>query len=253
MKNLLENYDLLFAMTILSAAAILLKCICAIIYQVILRDSEQITTTKNKWIRSMITRFEACYKLKLPINNPARFVENALEHYHFLGMSIRSFENADIFCGLILIETTLLSIMGSIYYNFSAQWIAIHAITLALYLLLLCVGEFLFQVRRKRKRLQLQLVNYFENTLQPKLENQYLHPEERTAYQNEYFEENHAPKQAAPTAMTQGITEDMQELIDSLMAESKITQQIEEKKEQLNTAATNEKMRLVEEIMREYL
>ena len=199
----------------------------------------------------MVTRFEANYKLNLPVNNAACFVENSLEHYHFLGMSIRSFENADIFCGLVLTETTLLSIMGSIYYDFSTRWIYIHAMTLALFLLLLCIGEFLFQVRRKRKRICLQLVNYFENTLQPKLENQYLHPEEREAYQNEYFEQG-ADVSEEP-ARDFSFTQDMQELMDSLAAEQKITRELDEKQEQLKTAATEEKIRLVEEIMKEYL
>ena len=71
MKNLLENYTLLFVMTILTAFAILLKCIGAILYQVLLRDSEQIANTKNKWMRAMHTKFEACYKLRIPVHNPS--------------------------------------------------------------------------------------------------------------------------------------------------------------------------------------
>lgn len=279
MKDLLENYDLLFAMTILTAIAILLKCICAIIYQVLLRESEQITNTKNKWMRSMHTKFEACYKLRIPVHNPSCFVKNYMEQYHFLGLSMKTLENTDIFCGLIVSSATLLCIMCGVYYELPAQWIFIHSITLAFFLLFLAAAEVLFQVRHKRKVLHLQLLNYFENTLQGKLENQYLYPEENEAYQQEYFEETPEEEKrtnqsvAAETdekhtqkAMEEemeipdfqddygpAISADMQELIDSLLKESKITKELDKQEDKLRTAATTEKFRLVEEIMKEYL
>lgn len=276
MKQFLENYDLLFAMTVLTAIAILLKCICAIVYQVLLRDSEQIPTTKNKWIRSMYTKFEACYKLKIPIHNPSCFVNNYMEQYHFLGMSMKTLENTDFLCGLIVTASTLLSIMCGVYYELPVRWILIHSMTLIFFLLFLAAGEFLFQVRRKRKLLYLQILNYFENTLQAKLENQYLHPEEQKAYQNAYFEKEGEISDEVTPAKEDGlasedkpidedisadfdesyassISPDMQELIDSLLEESKITEELNQKQEKLHAAATTEKFRLVEEIMKEYL
>lgn len=284
MKNLLENYDLLFAMTVLTAIAILFKCICAIMYQILLKDAEQITSTKNKWMRSMQTKFEACYKLRIPVHNPSSFVKNHMAQYHFLGFSMKSLENTDIFCGLLVSGATILCIMCGIYYELPAQWIFIHSMTLVFFLLFLAIGELIFQVRHKRKLLQLQLINYFENTLQGKLENQYLHPEENAAYQQSYFEEetdNEADEKKEATQHSKAkntaastkesstsskseipdfedaygpvISADMQELIDSLLEESKISRELDKKKDKLMTAATTEKFRLVEEIMKEYL
>lgn len=267
MKNLLENYDLLFAMTILTAIAILLKCICAIVYQVLLRDAEQIGSTKNKWMRTMHMKFEACYKLRVPVHNPSCFVKNYMEQYHFLGFSMKTLENTDIFCGLIVAGGTLLSIMCGIYYELPSRWIFIHSMTLAFFLLFLATSEILFQVRHKRKALHIRLLNYFENTLQGKLENQYLYPEENKAYQNSYFEEDTMEEKNSmeeedsienitidqEEAYAPTISPDMQELIDSLLEESKINKELEKKKDKLTAAVTNEKYRLVEEIMKEYL
>lgn len=262
MRNLLEHYDLLFAMTILTAFAILLKCICAIVYQVLLRDSEQITSTKNKWLRSIITKYEACYKLKMPIYNTDSFIKHYIERYHFLGFSMKTLENFDYFCGLIVTGSTLFSIMCGIYYELPNKWILIHSMTLVLFLVFLATSELLFQVRYKKKVLHLQLVNHFDNTMRAKLESQYLHPEERIAYQNEYFqpdkpvETNVQAQKTEPMEESQiasGITPDMQELIDSLREETKITEELKETQEKLSAAATNEKYRLVEEIIKEYL
>lgn len=263
MKQFLENYNLLFAMTILTAFTIAFKCICAMIYQMLLRDSEQIPSTKNKWIRAMYTKFEACYKLKIPIHNPDCFVKSHLAQYHFLGISMKTLENTDIFCGLAVTAATLLSIMCGIYYDFPVRWTLIHSMTLVFFLLFLAAGELMFQVRHKRNLLHLQLLNYFENTLQAKLENQYLHPEERKAYENAYFEteeetgkkeQEQKEEQAAAAAEhpATSITPDMQELIDSLLEESKLTEEISKQQEKLHAAATSEKYHLVEEIIKEY-
>ena len=265
MKKLLENYDLLFAMTILTAIAILIKCICAIVYQVLLRDAEQIGSTKNKWMRTMQTKYEACYKLRVPIHNPSCFVKNYMEQYHFLGFSLKTLENSDIFCGLIVAGGSLFGIMCGIYYEFPIRWILIHSMTLGFFLLFLGTSEILFQVRHKRETLHLRLLNYFANTLQGKMENQYLYQEENEAYQKSYFSEDDPEKATeeksdeddiaiddqeiyAPT-----ISPDMQELIDSLLEESKINKELDKKKDKLTAAVTNEKYRLVEEIMKEYL
>lgn len=273
MKNLLENCNLLFAMTVLTAISIFLKCICSVIYQVLLRDSEQIVTTKNKWIRSMCTKFEACYKLRIPVHNPTCFVQNHMAHYRFLGFSMKSLENTDIFCALIVTGSTLLCIISGLYYEFPARWIFVHSVTLVFFLLFLALAEIIFQVRHKRKILELQLTHYFENTLRGKLENQYFHTEETKAYRQAYFtntpemedtcseiqSENHSEEQKNGQTISYEdnyepvISADMQELIDSLLEESKLDRKLNEKKDKLMTAASNEKFRLVEEIMKEYL
>ena len=260
MKNLLENYNLLFAMTALTAVAILIKCICAIRYQILLHDSEQITTTKNKWLRSMITKYEACYKLKMPVYHTEAFLQSYIQHYRILGCPATTLENSDLFSGLLVTGCTLFSMMCGIYYELPTRWILIHSMTLVLFLIFLCFSEILFQVRHKRKLLQLQLINHFENHLRPKLENQYLHPEELATYQQEYFDDK--PKKDTTDSVTEesqnevsdvALSPDMQELIASLQREDKLTEEINETKEKLSAAATQEKYRLVEEIIKEYM
>ena len=43
LKNILEHYNLLIAMTVLTSLAILLKCICAISYQMLSKEAEQMS------------------------------------------------------------------------------------------------------------------------------------------------------------------------------------------------------------------
>lgn len=45
------------------------------------------------------------------------------------------------------------------------------------------------QVHAHKKMIRIYLLDYLENSLQPRLENQYLYPEEQAKYQQAYFEE----------------------------------------------------------------
>lgn len=267
MKTILENYNLLIAMTILTSLAILMKCVCAISYQMLSRETEQIGSTKNAWLKNLVTKFESSYQLKMPMKNPGSFVKLHLERYRLAGISLRTLEGFDLFAGCITTGCALLTIMGGIYYKMPTDWIVIQSITLVLFLFFLGTSELLFQTRRKRRMLIMKMENYFANTLHPKLMNQYIYPEELQEYRDEYFlpdqDEEDEPEAFSAAASTEetlaedpalhSVTPDMQELIDSLLEESKISEELEKKKQELTTAAAKEKMHLVEEIMKEYI
>jgi len=253
-------------MTILTSLAILMKCVCAISYQMLSREAEQMGSTKNPWLKGMLTKFESCYQLKMPMQDPSSFVKLHLERYRLAGISLRTLEGFDLFTGCITTGCALLTIMGGIYYHLPTDWIVIQSITLVLFLFFLGTSELLFQTRRKRHILQMKMENYFANSLHPKLMNQYIYTEEHRNYQQDYFlpeEEEKAegfpaaasaeePREDSPASL-HSVTPDMQELIDSLLEESKITEELEKKKQELTTAAAKEKMLLVEEIMKEYI
>ncbi|MCI8338627.1 MAG: hypothetical protein HFH62_08105 [Lachnospiraceae bacterium] len=265
MKTILENYNLLIAMTVLTSLAILMKCVCAISYQMLSRETEQMNNTKNAWLKGMVTKFESCYQLKMPMQNPGSFVKLHLERYRLAGISLRTLEGFDLFTGCITTGCALLTIMGGIYYKLPTDWIVIQSITLVLFLFFLGTSELLFQTRRKRRILIMKMENYFANTLHPKLMNQYIYPEELQEYRDEYFlpDDDEGEPEAFPAASTEealadgpslhSVTPDMQELIDSLLEESKISEELEKKKQELTTVAAKEKMHLVEEIMKEYI
>lgn len=274
MKVLLESHNLLFAMAALTAVAILLKCICAIIYHNLLHDARQIQTTKNKWIRAMVTKFEACYKIKIAIYNPDCFITQHLERYQICKISLTSLEHADVLVATLLLCMSLLTVIGGINYEMAAKWIALQSITFLFFISLLLLSEFLFKTRQKRQLLKLYLLDYFENTLQSKLENQYLHPEQQEAYQNAYFDviatsdestsepkeksakENHSTnkKIKEKDKSRQKINHEMRELLDSLLQEEQLANDIKKIQGEIPaSAATTEKLQLIEEIIKEYL
>lgn len=256
MKTILEHYDFLIAMTALTSLTILLKCACAIKYQILIKETEQMTSTKNKILRSMLTKYESYFKLQLPLKNTESFIKIHLEEFRFLGISLKTLEDCDLFCAFFVFFAMLLNIMGGIYYTLPMNWIFIQVITLSIFLSFLVLSELLFQTRRKGNLFTMHLIHYFDNTLYTKLENQYLYPDKHAAYLQDFFEDTekeqeHLEKPAA--TLEDHLAPDMQELLDSLLEESKVTKKINEKKDELMHAASVEKYQLVEDVIKEYL
>lgn len=256
LKSMLEHYNFLIAMTALTSLAILLKCICAIKYQILIKETEQMASSKNQILRSMITKYESCFKLHLPVKNTESFVYVHLDNFRFLGIPLKNLENFDLCCGFFVFFSALLNIMGGIYYALPTKWILVQVMTCSIFLVFLGLSEFLFQTRKKGALFTLHLIHYFDNTLSAKLFREYMEPDKRSTYLQEYFRnpaKNTAAAETPAATLEKELAPDMQELIDSLLEEKKVTEQINEKKEQLAHAASLEKYHLVEEIMKEYL
>lgn len=270
LKDLCEDRRLLLGMVICTAASILLKCICAIIYHKLLHDSRQLQTTKNKWLRAMLTKYEASYKIRISINDPDCFVSRHLERYHVFKLSLYTLENTDLFAAALLISTSLLALIQGIAGRQPMRQLLLQILIPLFLLSLIGLSEMLFRIRHKKRCLKLQLLDYLENTIQSKLENQYLHPELQKAYQNAYFDitsslegqdrldhmvqlekMNQKERKEKPKST---FSKEMRELIDSLVQEEKLAKDIQQiEQENTATAATKEKMQLIEEIIKEYL
>lgn len=266
LKSILEHHDLLIAMMFMTSATILLKCLCAIKYQILIKEVEQISSSKNHILRSMIMKYESSFKLKMPVKNTESFIKVYQENFRLFGIPLNNLENFDLFCGFFVFCMGLINIMGGIYYQLPSTWILIQLMTFSVFLIFLILSEFVFQPRKKGRMLILQLTHYFDNTLYTRFFQKYIHPVEHAAYLREYFEpltkknESYASEKPAAT-LEPSLAEDMKELALSLMTEKEAEKLLEEKRKQLEYASTEEdeefsvpeKYRLLEEIIKEYL
>lgn len=284
MRSFLEQYDVLFLMTAVGMVTILLKCISAWMYQRLIQDAGKMATTENRWIRSMVVKFEAYYKLKLPVKNVEYFVERYLYEYHFLGVTMMTWENMGVYGFVTVGMMYIFSMLLGMYYQIAVSQQLIYGTVTLLLLSMIGSAEFFLQIHRKDRILRIHLLEYMENTLRSRMENEYLHPREREAYQREYFEEPVKTEQEKKfeeiarmdgaermerlvelerehhqgqddVRMDAGFQEEMQELLDLLL--NKNEQNSEEKtggeEGKQEVASSEDKMQLVEEIINEYL
>lgn len=217
MKQFLQDYNMVFAMAAVGCLTIMMKSITAIVYYKLICQAGQMVTSQNKYMKAMAGKITATYKLKRRVHNVKCIVEKSMYNMRFLGISIASWKNTGIYGISTVLLVLAAGILLGVYYHMPSEWYAVNCLSAVAVVTLLATSEILFQIHRKYKILQLQMTDYLENILQPKLEKEYLHPEEEKKYQNEYFEEE------------------------------------EEEEEQDEAAASLEDLKLFEEFVEEYL
>ena len=92
MKAQLENYNVLFVLMGICAFAVLMKAVSYGMFHKLLWDSNQMGTTRNRWMKAMMSKFEAYYKLHISVHNVENFVDRYLYHYRFLGLSLQTWK-----------------------------------------------------------------------------------------------------------------------------------------------------------------
>lgn len=262
MKAQLENYNVLFVLMGICAFAVLMKAVSYGMFHKLLWDSNQMGTTRNRWMKAMMSKFEAYYKLHISVHNVENFVDRYLYHYRFLGLSLQTWENTGYYFSGLLLAGTGLSCFLAGYYGMTAEWFWVTGLVS---LLLLCVqgaSELFFDTHKCLRVFRIQLIDYMENTMRARLENEYFNQEATKQYRREYFEDT---QDAAATAATleEGNGEgaaaklsalnQLKELLETFREEMKLDRDIAGKQNALSEQTAAEKARLFEEILEEYM
>ncbi len=270
MKEQLENYNVLFALMAVCAMSVLWKAVSYGLFHKLLWESGQMGTTKNRWMKAMMSKFEAYYKLHISVHNVENFVDRYLYHYRLMGLSLQTWENiGNYFSALIAAAAGLFCFLAG-YYGMPAEWFWVTGLVT---LLLLCVqgaSELFFDTHKCLRIFRIQLIDYMENTMRARLENEYFHQEETKEYQMQYFAPEDAGSAVVETAATSStaleseisaggveakfpVLTEMKELLESFREEMQLDRDIAGKQNMLSEQAAAEKARLFEEILEEYM
>ncbi len=272
MREILENYYLLFILMGLTGVSVLFRAVAFALFHRLLWDSNQMGTTDNQWMKSMMSKFEAYYKLRISVHNVENFVDRYLYHYHFLGLSLQTWENMGYYFMAALTAASGMLCMAGGYLQLSDDWFWVMGFAS---LFLLCIqgaAELFFNTHKCWKMLRIQVIDYMENTMRARLENEYFHQKATEQYQMEYFaseqgdaedpgketggqteapvgdEEVAASLEKKETAMPQ-----FRELLNTFMEEMRLDRDIAGRQRVLSEHAAEERAQLFEEILEEYL
>lgn len=97
MKFFLEHYDGVLLMLGAGGITILAKTIVACIYTELLHQVHHISTTKNKWMKNTISKYETTYKMNLKINDTKSFVFMQMKDVKYLGINLYNLKNTGIY------------------------------------------------------------------------------------------------------------------------------------------------------------
>lgn len=187
-QDLFDNYILIFVMVGLCGLGIMVKILIYGIYKNLIMASDNMSNTSNKLMKLVKMKFEACYKLKIGVNNVDIFVDKYMYKHKFCGVLLYTWENIS---GQLLILCLLTGAVGAglaVYYECGKTAILSTFFIGLLTSALLIIFESFLNLPAKRNIIRVNMKDYLENMLKVRLEKEHFHPEKLEAYRKEYFE-----------------------------------------------------------------
>lgn len=219
MKQFLQDYNMVFAMAAAGCLTILMKSIAAIVYYRLTCQAEQMAAARNKYMKALVARFTASYKMKREVHNVKCIVDKSMFNMHFLGIPAAGWKNAGVYGISAVLLVLVASLLLGVYYHLPSEWYALTCLSAVTVVTLLATSEILFQIHKKYELLKLQMTDYLENVLKPQLEKEYLVPEEEEKYQNRDFSDDGQEGQQKEAAATMEDLRLFEEFVEEYLAD----------------------------------
>lgn len=234
-QDLFDKYIFLYVMAGLCGFGIFVKLVISIIYRFLMRASDNMANSKNKLMKLVKLKFEACYKLKIGVNNVDTFVDKYVYRHKFCGIFLYTWENlGGQLLMLCLLTGTIGAGLGLVYDCGEVVILSTFFVGVVSSALLIIVESFI-NLPAKRNLIKINMKDYLENMLKVRLEQEYFKPEQLEAYRNEYFKTEDIGKEQLK--MREKKDDDIRELVESL-ADMAISKEEKDEEERIIKKAT---------------
>lgn len=154
----LINLSLVFALF-----AILSRLILGILYDVLLKETENVGISKVKFSKNFKAKVESGIQVDHLVNNPVVYVEKYIRKQRFVGISLRGLKQLSV-CFLMLsvilnIFTSAVAIIKGMQMELIAWSVLINIIVLCLF----CFAEAIIDSSYKYEGIKINMQNYLEN------------------------------------------------------------------------------------------
>ncbi len=165
MLQILESGQALYALAAVCALGILARLTARTLYKRLIRETDNMALTKNRYLREFKQKAENTYRLNQGIANTQVYLEKQLSTYRFLGISLNGWSNLS---GQMTLLCFLLGGAGSFlayWYRCDTYYIVLYATVGILTGLLTMVLDLGVNLSEKHARLICVLQDYLENSL----------------------------------------------------------------------------------------
>ena len=184
-QKMYENNYIVYGMIGICIIGLFVQMITNIIYRRLVRASSNISSSKNKLVKEMKFKFETFYKLKIGVNNVDIFVDKHVYNYKACGLLLSTWDSLSGLLMMISLAITPIALVLSIIEKCGETN---HLYTLLTGLctssILVIVDKFL-NTKAKRQRIKINSMDYFENCLKIRLEQEAQDPEAFLEYRAE--------------------------------------------------------------------
>lgn len=245
-QYLYDNSIVLYTYAGLCGLGLLLRFIVNSVYKHVVKQSEDLGKAKNKMLRYIKMKFEACYRLKIGVNNVDTFVDKNVLRYRFCGLLLSTWENL---CGQVLMLNLLLvpvlAVFGVIYDCGQSEVLFLGAVGISSSAILIIVDKSI-NLSNKKAMFRINLLDYLENFCKVRLEQEANSPELVEQHRREYLQVVDGNKQVSATISNQSKDNSKDELNRRREARRK-----KEDERKLLAAKREEEQRKAEEARKE--
>jgi hypothetical protein len=244
-KFLFEQNIIMYVFAGLCGLGLLVRLIVNLVFKTLVKASENPAETKNKLLKLMKMRFEACYKAKIGVNNVDTFVDKNVLRYRFCGVLLSTWDN---FSGQILFLNLLIVPISAVFgvvFKCGQDLVLLTGAVGILTSAVLIIVDKSINLPAKKRMLHVNLLDYLENFCKVRLEQEAFHPELYEQMRREYAQVAESKKQVVTSK--EAAKENAEEELDR-RREAKMKKE-EEKK--LQAQRREEERRRLEEIRKE--
>lgn len=165
----LEHKLLCGAFLILLLLSIICQIMIGAIYQKMIKETDNMSSTNNKFLKQCKLKFANCYKLNEGVSNIPIFVDKFISKVSFMGISLTGFKHLSGQLMLLSIVAAGAGACREIVRGETVGKVLPYYIIsfLGLYVFFSISG--LVDIQGKRERLKINLVDYLENHMANKL------------------------------------------------------------------------------------
>ncbi len=242
-QYLYNNDIILYGYAGLCGLGLFLRFIVNMVYKHLVKQSKDLGKAKNKMLKYIKLKFEACYRLKIGVNNVDRFVDKNVLRYRFCGLLLSTWEN---FCGQILflnlLACPILAVFGVIYKCGQTDILFNGVVGVASGSILIIVDKSI-NLSIKKNMFRINMLDYLENFCKVRLEQEAASPELVEQHRREYEQVMDVKKQVSATVTSVSQKDDSK---DELNRRREAKRQKEEEKKR-QAALREEEVRKAEE------
>lgn len=165
MLEFLETGKALYVLAAVCVLGLMNRLVARNLYKRLMKETDNMTLTKNRYLRELKQKMENTYRLNQGIRNGRVYLEKQLASYHFLGASLSGWGS---FGGQMTILCFLLggvASFGAYWYRCDSYYIVLYGSVGILAGLFTMMADYWANLSERRAQLLNTLQDYMENSL----------------------------------------------------------------------------------------
>ena len=170
MLAFIESGVFIYVLAAIATVGIITKLVSAVRYSRLERQAEDITVTRDTYIRLWKNKFENAYRINKGMNDTDLFVERCMNQCKLLGIHLFKWDRLNrVLCSVCLVLSAAI-VTFEVRSGFETGLVLGHFLTSLSICSLMVFIEIFCETGEKRQRIGLNLTDYFVNTLLHRLQ-----------------------------------------------------------------------------------